>query len=297
MKFFYLAGGYGNRAQPLSFVKPKALFPLCGEPLLERIFRQLIGNGLTGGFINLHYRHQDFLPVLSGYSKVRVIFEKELTGSRVISCAATSLGGKPLLVVNGDVYLDVPVSAMQDVYRKTGADGVLLVRHHSGSAYQTLRCRQGRYLGLNSKNHRQGLMYTGVALMGPRLVKEIEEMNFFATLERLKTDVRVLVYDGVWLDLGDPRSYFHANQQFERQLKRDPTADVQNGAVKGVPVNFLSSGVTISSTSRVEESIVWEGVCIEGSSLIRRCIVTTGVRLVDSVYEDRIITERGIFDF
>ncbi|MEI6614185.1 MAG: hypothetical protein WCL37_04750, partial [Chrysiogenales bacterium] len=55
MKFFILAGGYGKRAEPLSLIKPKAVFPLNGIPLLRLLLKQLqIQLGLEG-FINPHH--------------------------------------------------------------------------------------------------------------------------------------------------------------------------------------------------------------------------------------------------
>ena len=89
-KFFILAGGYGKRAQPLSLLKPKPLFPLGGRPLIQILLNQLQEKGLGEGFINLHYKPEPLRICVeetiknTGSPMIHFLYEDTLSGSRII---------------------------------------------------------------------------------------------------------------------------------------------------------------------------------------------------------------------
>ena len=66
MRFFILAGGYGQRARPLSLEKPKPLFPLGGTPLIRLLLAQVRTLGCGSGFVNLHHLAGQIRVCLAG---------------------------------------------------------------------------------------------------------------------------------------------------------------------------------------------------------------------------------------
>ncbi|MGD2271133.1 MAG: NTP transferase domain-containing protein, partial [Desulfobacterales bacterium] len=57
MKALILAAGYGTRLQPFTTTFPKALFPIAGRPLLDRIIAALQQAGCNSIIINTHHLH------------------------------------------------------------------------------------------------------------------------------------------------------------------------------------------------------------------------------------------------
>lgn len=55
MRGFVLAAGFGTRLRPLTEHVPKALVPVCGEPLLKRSIDLLHENGINEVAVNAHY--------------------------------------------------------------------------------------------------------------------------------------------------------------------------------------------------------------------------------------------------
>jgi NDP-sugar pyrophosphorylase family protein len=173
---------------------------------------------------------------------------------------------------------------MERIMRESGSDGILLVRRDATGRYATLNVQNDRYLGLGPEGG-IGVVYTGVALFKKNVLEKIKQTNFFYILNQNNFDIRILYYQGIWLDLGDPRSYYDSNSQFRKHIHTN-----------GDKVNSLSPRVTISPDSRVENSIVWENTVIRGASRISNSIMT-GNMVLDSVrYANKIITGGGVFD-
>ena len=64
MKAMIFAAGLGTRLRPLTDRMPKALVPVGGVPMLERVIVKLKAAGFTGFVVNVHHfasQIEDFL--------------------------------------------------------------------------------------------------------------------------------------------------------------------------------------------------------------------------------------------
>lgn len=284
MRFFILAGGYGRRAEPLSLLKPKPAFPLGGVPLLSLLIGQLRGQGCVEGFVNLHHLAGQVAAAVGPGGGIRFIEEETLSGSRVLSRALPFLDGE-LLAVNGDTYLQVPLAEMAASAQAPEVDGVLLARRDRSGSYGRLLCDGGRFLDVSAPpgpGAAPGLMYAGAALFKKRVLARIDEENFFAALRRQRLNFQVVAYEGAWLDVGTPASYFQANWDYM--------------ALRGLGEgNALSPGAEVSPQARVEHSILWENTRIGTGAALASCIVTGGMELENVRYSGRIVSRLGVF--
>lgn len=304
-KFFILAGGYGKRARPLSLIKPKPLFPLAGTPLIEILLVQLVQKGLHQGFINLHHLPQLLrqsveeitekgmsLPTLKKLASpvIQFLYEKNLSGSRILKEAAEKMtDDELLLVVNGDIFLEIPIEKMLEKILTDQSDGILLVRKNKerDSQYKVILTRGDEFAGrkIFSSSDREytdePLMYTGVSLFKRKVVRAIDEINFFDMLEKSHFEINTFNYNGIWLDIGDPKSYLASDSIFKKHL------GMRNS-------NSISGNVFISADSTVKDCIIWENTRIENKSFIKSCIVTGNVSLADVHYEHKIINRDSV---
>jgi NDP-sugar pyrophosphorylase family protein len=297
-KFFILAGGYGKRAQPLSLIKPKPLFPLAGTPLIKILLEQLQEKGLGEGFINLHYMPEPLRRCVEEITgkpdspTIRFLVEKKLSGSRILREAANRMTDNDLLlVVNGDMFLEIPAAEMCSQMFASDVDGVLLVRRNKekDSQYKILLTEEDFFSGRRVWSRRESeagtepLMYTGVALFKKKVVRASAEINFFDMLERGNFRIKTVVYDGTWLDIGDPRSYMEANFAYKAYLKSNSSDS-----------NCLSANVAISADSLVEHSVIWENTRITNKSVLENCLVTGNISLDNVHYRNKIINRDSI---
>ncbi len=119
-----LVGGIGSRLAPLSKDTPKPLMPILGRPMLWHLLARLAASGCCQRVVlSIGYRSQDFRDFVSRYAEdfdfwLEVIEEATPlgTGGALRSLELQGL----LLVLNGDTFLDLDVSAMlvQHLQRK-----------------------------------------------------------------------------------------------------------------------------------------------------------------------------------
>lgn len=283
MTFFLLAGGSGTRVEPLSRSKPKPLFPLNGDALLRLLLSQLARLGLREGFINLRHLGEQIRAAVPKRPRITFIEERRLSGCRVVKKALNS-GAGLILVLNGDVFLEIPLAVMREKMATTAADGVLLVRNDLSGAYRPLRVEADDFFGMASETPAPGVIFSGVALLNRRTVAAIHNPNIIRALalEGGRLRIKVVRDDGIWLDIGDPWSYLRANFAYRHYL----------GQGAG---NACSPGVYISRRAAVSRSVIWENTRILGRSRISECLVAGGLRLQDFSAERAIVTGEGVF--
>jgi NDP-sugar pyrophosphorylase family protein len=283
MMFFLLAGGYGKRAQPLSLIKPKPVFPLNGVPLIRLMLQQLEKEGVPRGFINLHYLPESIRKNVDPDMSVTFFAEEKLSGSMVLR-RALSFFEDELLVCNGDVFLDLPVRQLKEKSAHSGTDGVLLVRNNPGN-YPVVRVRGDDFLDIAPASREpagRALMYAGVAVLKKNVVAGIGDLNFFTSLAKHRWRIKVVVYEGIWLELGDPLAYYRANFAYKQHVS-------DRGE------NSISPGVTIADDSIVERSVVWEGTAVSDHSVVSDSIVTGDLVIRNERFSRAIVSRLGIF--
>jgi NDP-sugar pyrophosphorylase family protein len=132
MKAMVFAAGRGQRLQPLTDKRPKALVEVAGRTLLEHVVRRLVEAGVTEAIINLHHLGEQIPPFLEqhdyfGLKRVAYSAESTLlgTGGGLKQAAWFFDDGNPFLVHNTDVLSTIDLNA-------------LLLAHHRSQALATL---------------------------------------------------------------------------------------------------------------------------------------------------------------
>lgn len=113
MKALIFAAGLGTRLRPLTDNMPKALVPVGGVPMLERIIRKLQKAGFDEFVVNVHH----FAPMIQEFLKENGNFGSRLsvsieeghpleTGGGIRNAGALLAGGE-FLAHNADILSDV----------------------------------------------------------------------------------------------------------------------------------------------------------------------------------------------
>ncbi len=279
--FFILAGGLGTRAEPLSSILPKPLFPLGGKPLLKLLAEQLKSNRFRRGFINVHHKASmitDFpLPGLD----TTYLKEETLSGNRILSTIG-NYTNEDLLVINGDTYIDIPCLQLQKELDQSGSDGVILVRKKDG-VYSSIITHDRFFKKRDKDPEITDIMYAGVSIFKNSFLKKLRSENLFDSLEKSGGSIRIIEYNKIWLDLGTPENYFHSNAIF-REKERIHSS------------NSLSDDIFISDNAEVINSIIWNNTKISGHTTIRDSIVTGNQEIREKNFLKKIVTEKGIFN-
>lgn len=206
MNAMILAAGRGERLRPLTDDIPKALVEIRGQSLLERHLARIRNAGIETVVINLGWLGAKIVGRVGSGTRygLQVIYSQE--GDNVLETgggihrALPLLGSDPFLVVNADVYTDMPVP------RTELADDVLghLVmvptppyRNHGDFDLQD---------GLVRNSDAATLTFSGVAIYRPEFFRGCESGRFpLAPMLREAADAGQLsgeLYEGFWADVG-----------------------------------------------------------------------------------------------
>lgn len=136
------AAGMGTRLRPLTDNMPKALVPVGGKPMLERVITRLKDAGFTDITINIHHFGEQIIEFLQANQNFGVTIHisderGELldTGGGILKARPFLDGSEPFLVHNADILSDVDLAALYRHHQSGNADATLLTNHRNTSRY------------------------------------------------------------------------------------------------------------------------------------------------------------------
>lgn len=140
MKAFILAAGLGTRLKPWTLSHPKALVPVGGIPMLERVIRRLESEGFSRIAINIHHFGEQIIEFVNSHSwqaGIMISDERTLlldTGGALVGAASLLCHDEePVLVHNVDILSDAPLASLMRKHTELGADATLLVSDRNSS--------------------------------------------------------------------------------------------------------------------------------------------------------------------
>ena len=124
MKALVFAAGLGTRLRPLTDTLPKALVPVCGEPLLYHVIGKLRDAGYAQLVVNVHHfpdQIRDYLATHDLGVEVRISDESEQlleTGGGILRAQNLLLPcEEPFLVHNVDIISNLDLRWLRDQTR------------------------------------------------------------------------------------------------------------------------------------------------------------------------------------
>lgn len=203
-----LAAGRGERLRPVTETIPKALVEVRGESLLERHLVALRAAGVETVVINLGWLGEQIADRVGSGSRygLNIVFSPEgddiLETGGGIHRALPLLGAAPFLVVNADIYTDMPFPGTD-----LGADDLghlVLVPTAEHKSQGDFVLADGRVGNAETPD----LTFSGVAVYRPEFFAECQPGRFpLAPLLRDAADAGQLsgsLYPGLWKDVGTP---------------------------------------------------------------------------------------------
>lgn len=140
MKAMILAAGLGSRLRPWTLYHPKALVPVGGIPMLERVIRQLNEQGFDKIIVNVHHFADqiiDFLQHNEFGKSIAISDEREQlldTGGGIIKASEfLCADDKPFLIHNVDILSTANLGELMHAHEKANADATLLVSERESS--------------------------------------------------------------------------------------------------------------------------------------------------------------------
>lgn len=142
MKAMIFAAGLGTRLKPITDTIPKALVPIAGQTLLERVVEKLANEGFEEIIVNVHH-HADkiieFLKEKKNFGlRIEISDEREMlldTGGGIKKASHFFDDGKPFLIHNVDILSDAKLKEMYDAHIESNNMATLMVKNRKTSRY------------------------------------------------------------------------------------------------------------------------------------------------------------------
>ncbi len=173
MKVFILAAGFGKRLRPFTDKLPKPLIKVRNKPLIYWNLRKIKKAGFNNVVINTHHLSNKIIRSVGNGEKfglkIDYSYEEEIqgTGGALIK-AKRFLQKEPFLLLSGDLWSDYPFEKFIDFKLKKAAHLIFVEEKKSKDAYLDA----GIVKNSKTKNN---LTYTGIALINPKIFKDLKE--------------------------------------------------------------------------------------------------------------------------
>jgi MurNAc alpha-1-phosphate uridylyltransferase len=211
-----LAAGRGERLRPLTEYTPKALVEVHGRSLLERHLDKLRSAGIETVVINLGWLGEKIAGKIGSGSAygLNVVYSPEgddiLETGGGIHRALPLLGSEPFLVVNADIYTDMPLPPAELADEDVGH--LVLVPRPPHKQHGDFDLQDGRVCDDGPAAY----TFSGVAVYRPGFFADCEAGRFpLAPMLRAAARAGQLsgsVYRGLWEDVGTPERLAELNR-------------------------------------------------------------------------------------
>lgn len=276
---FILGAGLGNRLRPLTDRLPKPLVPLFHRPLAAWAMDACKRVGIRRFAINTHHLPEAW----SGFGAnegVTLFHEPVLleTGGGLKNIERW-IGNEPLLIHNGDIFSTMPLEKLIAAHQASSLPVTLALRSHGDATHIALDPSGKRVIDIRKMlevatgTH----VFTGIYCIDPSFLglipadAKISVIPAFLELAKNGLLGAITLDEGVWLDLGDRKSYLHAHQELALAAAIHPDAAVNSAAY--LENSVVGPGAVIEAGAIVRNSVVWPGCRVAADALLDHCIV------------------------
>jgi len=224
-----LAAGLGTRLRPITDTTPKALIPVGGVPMLERVALRLIAAGATRLIVNVHHHasqieaflreRDDFGVTVSLSDESQEVLE---TGGGLLRAGPYFQSEAPFFLHTVDVLSDCDLRGIYTAHEQQQALATLAVNNRKSTRYFLFDdeglCGHGNDETGVVRRVRQPVgqerkqSFCGIHVIAPRIFGMITEQGKFSIIDlylRLAANgERLLPYNigrSQWIDIGKPQ--------------------------------------------------------------------------------------------
>ena len=264
MRAFILAAGEGTRMWPLTDTRPKPLIPLANKPIIEHILDALVEAGIEKISILIGYEGRQ-IAERYGHSykgaKIDYVYQNERRGTGDAVLYASKYTDEKFLILNGDLYFEK--SAISDILEHDNA--VLGVYKDNAESYGLLIGDENLEEIREKVPGSSGLVNAGVYIFNREIfeyIKRVElsprgEIEFTDAINMFvkEHDVKIVKYNGLWLDIGYPWHLLEATKAYLEKMKCGIRGEAEENVVLKGKV-CIGEGTKIMSGTYIEGPVL-----------------------------------------
>ena len=226
-----LAGGMGTRLKPYTVVLPKPLMPIGDFPILEVVVRQLVNHKFDKITMAVNHQAEIIKAFFGDGSKWNINIDYSVEDTPLSTMGPLKMISdlpENFLIMNGDVLTDLNFSNFFDYHvEKQNVFTISAFKREEKIDYGVLHVDKNSTLsGFEEKPTPTFNVSMGIYMASRKILTHIPENtpygfdNLMHDLLQSKSDVKVKLFDGYWLDIGRPDDYSQAIDVFNDQKER-----------------------------------------------------------------------------
>ena len=244
MKGFILAAGMGSRLKPWTDHHPKALAPVAGVPMLQRVVEKMYQSGISDITVNVyHFADQIIDFIKSKGWNIKISDERPRlleTGGAILHAAKQLEGDESILVHNADILSNAEFGELENAFTDNRADAALLVSPRESSrklvfdsrmelkGWHSLKTDSLRPVDFKPSKEDQEFAFSGIYVLSPLLPEKIKKQGYegkFSIMDYLLETLGVNKYTGILknnlrlIDIGKPETLEIANELLKTRLR------------------------------------------------------------------------------
>ncbi|WP_291313357.1 NDP-sugar synthase [Corynebacterium sp. UBA2622] len=302
-----LVGGRGTRLRPLTVSTPKPMLPTAGYPFLSHLLARIRKAGMTHVVMGTSYRAEVFEEYFGDGSdfglEIEYVVEEEALGTGgAIRNVLDRLRHDNAMVFNGDVLSGADLGDILRTHSESDADVTLhLVRVPDPRAFGSVPTDgDGNVLAFLEKTEDPPTdQINAGCYVFKRSVIEAIPAGRVVSVERetfpglLGAGAKVVghVDTSYWRDMGRPSDFVQGSSDLVRGIAYSPLLEGKTGeslvdASAGVAGGVILMGGTavgrgsdIGAGSRVDDTVIFDGVTIEPGAVVRNSIIAAGAQI------------------
>lgn len=208
-----MAGGRGQRLQPLTDTTPKPLLKIGNKPIMEHNLNRLAMYGIDDFWVSVKYLGEQIEGYFgSGMQKninIEYVWENEPLGTIGAVAQIANFKHDYVLVTNSDLLTNIDYEQFFLEFIKQGADlAVLTIPYQVSIPYAVLETDRGEVKSFKEKPTYTYYSNGGIYLFKKGMLKFIPKDTFFNATdligELIKNDLKVISFpfSGYWIDIG-----------------------------------------------------------------------------------------------
>ncbi len=225
-----MAGGMGNRLQPLTSDCPKPMLKIGDKPVLETILDLLIAAGFKQFYLAVNYKAEMIEDYFGDGSDrgvyIRYLREKQRLGTAGALSLLPEKPAEPLLVMNGDLLTKINFQYLLDFHAEHKSKATMCVREYKIQIpYGVAKLQKHRLMNLIEKPVHQFFVSAGVYVLQPEALELIPADTYFdmpslfnCLLKRKEETVAFPVRE-YWIDIGQMGDYHRANGEYHEVFR------------------------------------------------------------------------------
>ncbi|MEZ0128314.1 nucleotidyltransferase family protein [Flavobacterium sp. LBUM151] len=213
-----MAGGRGQRLQPLTNTIPKPLLKVGDKAIIEHNLDRLALFGIDDFWISLKYLGEQIENHFGSGDKKNVkieyVWEKEPLGTIGAVSQIQNFEHEYVLITNSDLLTNIDYEQFFLEFIKQDADlAVLTIPYQVNIPYAVLETKNGTVKSFKEKPTYTYYSNGGIYLIKKEMLKYIPKDTFFNATdlmeELIKNELKVISFpfSGYWLDVGKHEDY------------------------------------------------------------------------------------------